>query len=729
MPPSPTPSQATVETNSSLFIPPSSSTPDSFGTPNSFSTAQNLPRGGLSRRATVEESLDETERQRPVIRDARQVRWASSPEVIEHTGGYADSDVPTLQDGEYVMSGSPTATKSKRKRRHSLITSTQEESSSNKSLESLELSWRQLPHSIPPRPTRDSTYAYSPDPSEHVSSRHGYAWYPSQGIPPGSIYARDYARYQSPRLRQRASLLPYGGRPAISVPPPPSAGRYSVYELGLRSQTPQPTLTHDTPFLPFITGDNRPHYTAFDNGIQYIQQGEWQTLADTLRIHDHGQIESCDKSIDALLVFTGLFSAVVAAFTIESYKSLQEDPSITSAAFLALISRQLSDLASGSSQTSTSTPAPSFKAAPSDVRINAAWFTSLVCSLVTASLALFVKQCLRNYLHGHYSSPQERIRVRHFRYQGLIRWRVFELAAALPLLLQLGLLLFLLGMSEFLRPLDLAVGWTITGLIILWLMAVVLIVFAPAVSSDCPYRIPILINVATSIRGLIARLRFGRKWRARMGYTNGYYAFPGDEKGLRREVLQNCLRYCCANLDPRDSLRFICRVVENRIGKPVRSIADFDEYHLIPTRALNALTEMMCDTLENISSSSGTVLQPEDDPVHSSWHCYVDLVTGLSRIVDHAVTKERQAHVVAWGRARGLVANAPANFLDEKENTEPYIRILMKMNTKPLINPSHLVEARMLNFLNSPYSALHSNYIFRIGPNPQRSYQEKMLEK
>ena len=71
---------------------------------------------------------------------------------------------------------------------------------------------------------------------------------------------------------------------------------------------------------------------------------------------------------------------------------------------------------------------------------------------------------------GEYTSPIEMIRVRHYRYEGLTEWKVYELGCIPPLLLQLALILFFIGLSDFLRQLNPFVGWFITGLVIVWLV-------------------------------------------------------------------------------------------------------------------------------------------------------------------------------------------------------------------------------------------------------------------
>lgn len=79
------------------------------------------------------------------------------------------------------------------------------------------------------------------------------------------------------------------------------------------------------------------------------------------------------------------------------------------------------------------------------IRVNELWFASLVCSLATASLGMLVKQWLREYLAIERVSPQERLRARLYRNPAMVQWKVFEIAAILPLLLQVSLGLFFVG--------------------------------------------------------------------------------------------------------------------------------------------------------------------------------------------------------------------------------------------------------------------------------------------
>lgn len=120
--------------------------------------------------------------------------------------------------------------------------------------------------------------------------------------------------------------------------------------------------------------------------------------------------------------------------------------------------------------------------------------------MITASLGMLVKQWLREFLAGDYYSPQARLRVRQFRREGLSRWRVFEIAALLPLLLQVALGLFFLGLCIFTRSINDAVGRTTVPLVSGWILFFVLTIIAPAFSARCPYKITFLISALKVIR-------------------------------------------------------------------------------------------------------------------------------------------------------------------------------------------------------------------------------------
>ncbi|KAI0781897.1 hypothetical protein C8Q75DRAFT_861615 [Abortiporus biennis] len=237
----------------------------------------------------------------------------------------------------------------------------------------------------------------------------------------------------------------------------------------------------------------------------------WTRLAQMLRDYDSVRIKDCKEDIDTLLVFAGLFSAVLSGFTLESYKMMEQDSSDTSLQVLLQISQQLSSFSAIPTQlNSTAPPAlaqTAFSASASSIRVNSLWFSSLVCSLITASLGILVKQWLREYLAQETMSPNAQVRIRDFRYMGLVRWHVFEIASLLPLLLQFSLLLFFIGLSDFLHTVNHTVGWITTALVSAWFFIFVSTTLAPLISPQCPYKTPSLKRLSTKTQLYSASFR------------------------------------------------------------------------------------------------------------------------------------------------------------------------------------------------------------------------------
>ncbi|TBU23534.1 hypothetical protein BD311DRAFT_731138 [Dichomitus squalens] len=221
----------------------------------------------------------------------------------------------------------------------------------------------------------------------------------------------------------------------------------------------------------------------------------WAACAKALREYDEDMIQDWKEEIDTLLVFAGLFSAVLTAFNIESYKWLQQQPSDTHTAILSQISSQLNSFAVNAKFVNNTAPATTVLTAPFKpsrfaVRLNTLWFSSLVCSLLSASLGLLVKQWLREYLAGSSNISRESIRIRQYRYDGMRRWRVPEIILCLPILLQLALLLFFIGLLDLLWTLHPVVAAVVTTIVAVSMLFAFITSVLPPLYPDCPYKSP-----------------------------------------------------------------------------------------------------------------------------------------------------------------------------------------------------------------------------------------------
>ncbi|KIJ91938.1 hypothetical protein K443DRAFT_54095, partial [Laccaria amethystina LaAM-08-1] len=146
--------------------------------------------------------------------------------------------------------------------------------------------------------------------------------------------------------------------------------------------------------------------------------------------YDDGMCDVWKDEIQNLLIFAGLFSGVVTAFTIESQKKLQEDPKETTALLLTKISAQLAN----ASNTIESLPAiEPFSTTSPVVRVNICWFISLMLSLMTILIGILCLQWLREFQHRTSLPHKEVLHLRQVRYEGLYKWHVPSILSALPL--------------------------------------------------------------------------------------------------------------------------------------------------------------------------------------------------------------------------------------------------------------------------------------------------------
>ncbi|KAH8983946.1 hypothetical protein EDB86DRAFT_2746910, partial [Lactarius hatsudake] len=180
---------------------------------------------------------------------------------------------------------------------------------------------------------------------------------------------------------------------------------------------------------------------------------------------DKEQSESWKGDTEGILVFvsdsfafqTGLFSATVAAFIIESYKQLQPNSSDTTVLLLAQISQQLAALSNGTSISIPFTlPSQTFRPSASAVRVNTLWFLSLTLSLTCALLATLMQQWVRRYLQvsQRWYGPYKRARIRTFFAEGVERFGLPRAVEALPALLHASVFLFFAGLVDFLANIN-----------------------------------------------------------------------------------------------------------------------------------------------------------------------------------------------------------------------------------------------------------------------------------
>lgn len=191
----------------------------------------------------------------------------------------------------------------------------------------------------------------------------------------------------------------------------------------------------------------------------------------------------------------GLFSAVVTAFIIESYKGLSPDPGDATVALLGQISQQLAALSNGS-QAIIPTPAldqTPFVPPPSVVRVNILWFLSLAFSLECTLLATLVQQWARSYIQGveRRPAPHKRARIRAYLWDGVTMFHTTALINVIPFMIHISLALFLVGLIEFLTPINQSVGDMVLAILVVCCGLYGTLTILPTLYPMCPYRTPL----------------------------------------------------------------------------------------------------------------------------------------------------------------------------------------------------------------------------------------------
>ncbi|KAK0225053.1 hypothetical protein EDD85DRAFT_980254, partial [Armillaria nabsnona] len=183
----------------------------------------------------------------------------------------------------------------------------------------------------------------------------------------------------------------------------------------------------------------------------------WKTYKDESRNHDVNMVKESRDNVDVLLVFAGLFSAVVTTFVVQTSQSLQPNYAAMSASLLYESVLVQCAIADGSPvntiASSPLNPTIAFVPATTDVWVNGLWFTSLFLSLMTALVAVLVKQWLHHYVALPSGTPRDRSFTRQFQYTGFNKWHVQVIIGLLPVLMHLALAIFFSGLVIFLHPL------------------------------------------------------------------------------------------------------------------------------------------------------------------------------------------------------------------------------------------------------------------------------------
>ncbi|VDC04398.1 unnamed protein product [Peniophora sp. CBMAI 1063] len=217
--------------------------------------------------------------------------------------------------------------------------------------------------------------------------------------------------------------------------------------------------------------------------------------------------ENSGITVSAIMTFAGIFAAIVAAFLIESYKTLKPDTG-AQAVFL------LEQLVAGRELNTTGPFAnrlPAFHASETDVLINTLWFAGLVLSLMAALLATLYQEWIRQLLKAQHRVSDETAEEHSLRHLSLyVGARGFGLDLVAPSiigLMHLAVALFLYGLHLFLSEVHPVPAWWTSRIIAICAVIYVVGSLFPLFDATCFYRTP-LTSFATRLTLFCANIVF-----------------------------------------------------------------------------------------------------------------------------------------------------------------------------------------------------------------------------
>ncbi|KAJ7148508.1 hypothetical protein C8R43DRAFT_520170 [Mycena crocata] len=157
------------------------------------------------------------------------------------------------------------------------------------------------------------------------------------------------------------------------------------------------------------------------------------------------KIDRWRSGLDALLVFLGLFSAIVTAFFVGSLNALKPDTTARTNELLSNLTNIIMAI-SGSANMSVAQP-ELFQPDASDVRLNSYWSLSLVLSLSLAALAVVFRGFLNTAAFSRDAKASDKLVDIHTRWSNTEKI-LGNTVEALPPLLVIPVLLFIVGLLD-----------------------------------------------------------------------------------------------------------------------------------------------------------------------------------------------------------------------------------------------------------------------------------------
>jgi hypothetical protein len=168
-------------------------------------------------------------------------------------------------------------------------------------------------------------------------------------------------------------------------------------------------------------------------------------------------------------------------------------------------------------------PTP-FYPTSSAVSVNCLLFVSLGANVIAALASVVALQWVAEYdaaVSRSGSSPEDRVKRRQFRYGGMKSWKMREIIAALPIFLYCSLVLFFVGLAQWMWSVHTTIGGVLIGSLILGTVFYFVTTLLAVVFPSSPFRAPI---VRWAYVVVYVLLRILTRW---MSLSNA--SAPGDQ--------------------------------------------------------------------------------------------------------------------------------------------------------------------------------------------------------
>ncbi|KAG8834454.1 hypothetical protein FRC17_008676 [Serendipita sp. 399] len=214
-------------------------------------------------------------------------------------------------------------------------------------------------------------------------------------------------------------------------------------------------------------------------------------------------------------VQAAIFSAVIVTLIVDSKALLEQNQTEVAVDVLIFF---MNNQATGTPKTYSR---ERFKPSVRSILVNCFFFASLCLSIATALATVLCLQWVTDYAavtRRAGATPEERVKQRHFRYQGGQAWKMDGIIGTLPVLLHIsvmlfftGLILWMWGIHHFIFGISVVCGVTV---VLFYISTTAFAVLYPS----CPYRTPLASWTYSLIRLFViglSRLTLLISWKPR----------------------------------------------------------------------------------------------------------------------------------------------------------------------------------------------------------------------